>query len=255
MIRLSLAVIGILLVTAGCASSQQGSGHGEPRSGEPTPLHVYAASSLQPTFTTIAKVFEARHAGVKVQLNFGGSSDLVEQIQQGAPADVFASADRANMEKLGRLAAKPKAFASNTLEIAVPPDNPAHVKALKDLASSTVDVVVCAPQVPCGSAATKVAGDARLKFHTVSEEQNVTDVLNKVITGQAEAGLVYVTDVRAAGDKVVGIAFPEAATAVNVYPIAAVGTSTHAKDARAFAALVLSATGQDVLRRAGFAKP
>lgn len=225
---------------------------------EPVTLNVYAASSLKDTFTKIGKQFEADHKGVIVTFTFAGSSDLVAQIQQGAPADVFASADEKNMQKAvddGLVTGTPQAFASNTLEIAVPPDNPANVKTLADLTKPDVDVVVCAPEVPCGSAATKVATAAKLTFHTVSEEQNVTDVLNNVVTGQAEAGLVYVTDVKSAGARVEGITFDESADAVNVYPIAAIKTAKHAATARAFTQAVLSADGQDVLRDAGFAKP
>ncbi len=221
-------------------------------------LNVYAAASLKDTFTDLGQRFEADRDEVEVVFNFGGSSDLVAQIQQGAPADVFASADEKNMAKLAAddlIAGEAESFASNTLQIAVPPTNPAHVTSLKDLASPDVDVVVCAPEVPCGSAATQVADAAKLTFHTVSEEQSVTDVLNKVTTGQAEAGLVYVTDVKAAGAKVKGITIPASENAANVYPIAAVKTSKHATEARVFANLVLSSVGQDVLRNAGFAKP
>lgn len=228
------------------------------RAGEPTTITVYAASSLKGTFTALGKKFEADHDGVRVTFNFGGSSDLVAQIQQGAPADVFSSADQKNMDKLVAdklVSGTPRPFASNTLEIAVPPSNPAHVSALRDIASPSVDVVVCAPEVPCGAAAATVAQHAHVKFHVVSEEQNVTDVLNKVVSGQAEAGLVYVTDVRAAGSTVKGIDFAEAADAVNTYPIATLADSKHARQARAFADLVLSSEGQDALRDAGFAKP
>lgn len=224
----------------------------------PPTLRIYAASSLKPTFTELGKRFTKEHPTTKIAFTFGGSSDLVAQIQQGAPADVFASADEQNMDKLEAdhlIAGSTKPFASNTLQIAVPPTNPAHVVGLKDLGSPDVDVVVCAPEVPCGSAAAKVAAAAHLTFHAVSEEQSVTDVLNKVTSGQAEAGLVYVTDVKAAKGSVQGVAFPEAAKAVNVYPIAAVKTSEHAAEARAFADLVLSPAGQEVLRDAGFAKP
>ena len=165
-----------------------------------------------------------------------GSSDLVAQIQQGAPADVFASADTANMDKLSTpddlIGDGPENFASNTLEIAVPPDNPAGITSLQDLTEDGVNLVVCAPEVPCGSATQKVAEAAGLTFTPVSEEQSVTDVLNKVTTGEADAGLVYVTDVKGAGDAVQGITFPESADAVNVYPIATVADSRHADLAR-----------------------
>ncbi len=249
-----LGLLASTLALAGCGGTT--SPGTEP--GEPVTLTVYAASSLKESFTELGRRFEADNGGVEVAFNFAGSSDLVAQIQQGAPADVFAAADEKNMDKL--IADKlvdgtAEPFASNTLQIAVPPDDPARVSGLKDLGSPSVDVVVCAPEVPCGAAATRVAEIARVTFHTVSEEQNVTDVLSKVTSGQAEAGLVYVTDIKAAGDDVKGIHFPESDGAVNVYPIAAVKGSKHAADARAFAELVLGPVGQEVLRDAGFAKP
>jgi molybdate transport system substrate-binding protein len=246
------AVAACVIVAAGCGTATTSAQHAKP-----VTLNVYAASSLKGAFAELGKTFEASHPGTRVVLTFGGSSDLVAQIQQGAPADVFASADEKNMEKLAtdKLIAGVRPFASNTLEIAVPAGNPAHVTRLKDLGSPDVDVVVCARQVPCGSAAAKVADAAHLKLHAVSEEQSVADVLNKVMSGQADAGLVYVTDVKAAGDKVKGISFPEAKDAVNVYPIAAMSSSRHASRARAFVDLILGNGGQNVLRDAGFAKP
>ena len=250
----------ILLALAACVVLTAGCGTESTRVTNPqtTILNVYAAASLKGTFAQLGRAFEADHPHVKVVFNFGGSSDLVAQIQQGAPADVFASADEKNMEKLAAAhlvdgTAQP--FASNTLEIAVPPTNPAHVAGLKDLASPAVDVVVCAPEVPCGAAAQQVANTAKLTFHAVSEEQSVTDVLGKVTSGQADAGLVYVTDVKAAGARVKGITFPESESAVNTYPIAAIAGGRHPAEARAFATLVRSSAGQKVLRDAGFAKP
>jgi len=224
----------------------------------PTTLTVYAASSLKGAFTELGTQFEAANEGVTVQFNFAGSSDLVAQIQQGAPADVVATADATTMDKLvqdGQLRSEPENFATNTLEIAVPPGNPAGVATLADLAGKGVNLVVCAPQVPCGAAAAEVAALAGLSFHPVSEEQNVADVLGKVITGEADAGLVYVTDVRAAGDQVEGVTFPEASRAVNTYPIAQVGGTREPGLAQAFIALVLSQQGQRVLQEAGFAQP
>jgi molybdate transport system substrate-binding protein len=251
MIRL-LATLTAVMAVAACGAP------GEQPRPEPTTLNVYAASSLKDTFTQLATTFESDHKGTKVVLTVGGSSDLVAQIQQGAPADVFASADGKNMAKLEAdelVDGTAEPFASNTLQIAVPSDNPAGVRSLADLASPDVDVVVCAPEVPCGAAAAKVAEAAGLTFHTVSEEQSVADVLNKVVSGQAEAGLVYVTDTRAARSTVKGIAFPEAADAVNLYPIAVVARTNHPAEARAFAELVLGPDGQKALRHAGFAKP
>ena len=221
-------------------------------------LTVYAASSLTSTFTELGKQFEADHKGVKVTFSFGGSSDLVAQIQQGAPADVFASADTANMAKAtgdDLVEGDPVSFASNTLEIAVPPDNPAGVASFTDLSKSGTKVVVCAPEVPCGSAAQKVEKASGVTIKPVSEEQSVTDVLGKVVTGEADAGLVYVTDVKAAGDKVKGITFPESSSAVNTYPIAALADSKNKDLAQQFVDLVTGDAGQQVLAAAGFAKP
>ena len=178
------------------------------------------------------------------------------QIQEGAPADVFASADEANMEKLtaeGLEGADPETFASNTLEIAVPPDNPAGVTTFQDLGEEGLNLVICAPEVPCGAATQKVAESAGVPLSPVSEEQSVTDVLAKVTSGEADAGLVYVTDIIAAGDTVKGIEFPESSSAVNVYPIAPVADSENADLAQEFVDLVLDETGQTILQDAGFA--
>ena len=172
---------------------------------------MYAAASLTKTFEAIGTEFEEQHDGVTVEFSFGGSSDLVAQIQEGAPADVFASADTANMDKLTAedlQASDPQDFASNTLEIAVPPDNPAGVASFADLADEGVNVVVCAPEVPCGAATAKVEDATGVDIQPVSEEQSVTDVLAKVTSGEADAGLVYVTDVIAAGDDVAGHPLP-----------------------------------------------
>jgi molybdate transport system substrate-binding protein len=266
----ALTMAGLLLTTAACGSgpgtddeSPQGGGSSSTSSGAGSDLSgsitVFAAASLKATFTEIGAEFEKAHPGTKVAFNFAGSSDLVAQIQQGAPADVFASADTANMDKLSApddlIGDGPENFASNTLEIAVPPDNPAGITSLQDLTEDGVNLVVCAPEVPCGSATQKVAEAAGLTFTPVSEEQSVTDVLNKVTTGEADAGLVYVTDVKGAGDAVQGITFPESADAVNVYPIATVADSKHADLAREFMDLVLGEAGQAVLAEAGFAGP
>ncbi|MBG0739292.1 molybdate ABC transporter substrate-binding protein [Paeniglutamicibacter antarcticus] len=273
--RLAGLICGLLLCTvlAGCGSSDAGpAGAGSSKAtgaaGSPGSasagadlsgtLTVFAAASLTTTFTDLAKEFETDHPGSKIRLSFAGSSDLVTQISEGAPADVFASADNANMSKLetaSLLAAGPTNFASNVLTIAVPPDNPADIGSFKDLGRSGVKVVVCAPQVPCGAAAAKVEQVTGTEVKPVSEESSVTDVLGKVSSGEADAGLVYVTDAKGAGNKVTAIDFPEAATAVNTYPIATVAGSTHKELAAAFIALVTGPAGQRVLLAAGFGKP
>ena len=233
---------------------------GSPKSEEATrtTLTVYAAASLKGAFGRIAEGFTSEHSGVSVEFSFAGSSDLVAQIQQGAPADVFASADTKNMDKLvaaSLVEQGPKDFASNTLQIVVAPGAPDRVPALTDLPKPGVKLVLCAPEVPCGAASSKVEAAAGLDFKPVSEEQSVTDVLNKVIAGEADAGLVYVTDVKGAGDKVTGVTFPESAQAVNTYPIATVKGSDNAEVASQFMDYVLSAAGRDVLAEHGFAQP
>ncbi|GAB2445484.1 molybdate ABC transporter substrate-binding protein [Nocardioides hungaricus] len=244
------AVLALALSLTAC-----GGDDGESGSGGDTTLTVYAAASLTASFEEIATAFEKENDGVNVEFNFGGSSDLVTQIQEGAGADVFASADTANMDKLvaaDLAGADPQDFATNTLEIAVPPGNPAGVTSFQDLAKPGLDLVVCAPEVPCGTASLQVADNAGVTLSPVSEEQSVTDVLAKVASGEADAGLVYVTDVLAAGKDVEGITFPESDSVVNTYPIAPVADSGEADLAQRFVDFVLGDTGQQVLADYGF---
>ncbi|MEC5150113.1 molybdate ABC transporter substrate-binding protein [Cryobacterium sp. GrIS_2_6] len=224
----------------------------------PETLTVFAAASLKKTFTELATEFEAANPGVSVALNFAGSADLVTQITEGAPADVFASADTKNMTKLtdaGLVTGTPTVFATNTLEIAVPPGNQARVASFADLANPATKVVICAAQVPCGSATATIEKATGVTLTPVSEENAVTDVLGKVSSGEADAGLVYVTDVAGAGASVVGIPFPESAKAVNSYPIGVVAASAHAELGTLFADFVTGPTGQKVLAAAGFGAP
>jgi molybdate transport system substrate-binding protein len=225
-------------------------------------ITVFAAASLTHTFTEIATDFEELNPGVTVELNFAGSSDLVTQITEGAPADIFASADEHNYNKLvdaGLTSGDAVDFATNTLTIVVPAGNPANITGLADLAGADVKTVVCAPQVPCGAATVAVTDAAGVTLAPVSEESSVTDVLGKVSSGEADAGLVYVTDVAAAGDAVEGIAFDESASAVNTYPIVAVERSGAGAAASAIStAFIRYVTGSDglaVLADAGFGAP
>jgi molybdate transport system substrate-binding protein len=218
-------------------------------------LTVFAAASLKTSFTKLAQTFEAQHPGTTVTLSFAGSSDLATQINQGAPADVFASADTRNMEKLqeaGLVDGEPQIFATNTLAIAVPPGNPAGIRSFADLAKPGTRLVQCAQQVPCGAAVAVIEQQTRADLNPVSEENSVTDVLGKVISAEADAGLVYVTDLQSAAGKVEGVAFPEAAGAVNSYPAAVLSNSRNSADARAFLELIGSPEGQQVLSDAGF---
>lgn len=241
----------LLVPLAACGSG------GDEDGSATTTLTVYAAASLTDTFEQLAQDFEADHDGVEVELSLGGSSDLVTQITEGARADVFASAATANMDDLveaGLTGAEPRVFASNVLEIAVPSGNPAGVTSVQDLAGD-LNLVVCSPEVPCGAAAQRVAEVAGVSLSPVSEEQSVTDVLAKVASGEADAGLVYVTDVTAAGDAVEGVAFPESAEVVNSYPIAPLADSDEPDLAQEFVDLVLGEPGRSVLRAAGFGLP
>jgi molybdate transport system substrate-binding protein len=246
-----VGLVAAALALAGCGGGDEAGGSGD------RTLTVYAASSLKGAFEQLGQDFEGDHHGVKVSFSFAGSSDLVAQIEQGAGADVFASADEANMAKLtaDHLVDGPTPFATNVLEVAVPPDNPAGVTSLADLATPGTRLVTCAPEVPCGSAAARLEAAAGVHLEPVSEEQSVTDVLNKVISGEADAGLVYVTDVESAGDKVRGIEVPQARAVVNTYPIATVAESEQPGLARQFTDLVTGDQGQQVLARAGFGKP
>lgn len=219
-------------------------------------LNVYAAASLQAPFEEIAAEFEAAHPGLSVQLNLAGSSDLATQIIAGAPAEVFAPANAATMEQVaaeGLLASPSKTFATNVLTIAVAEGNPLGIESLESLTEPGIATVLCAPQVPCGAAAAAAQEVSGVWLEPVSEEGSVTDVLGKVSSGQADAGLVYVTDVDAAGGGVDGVPFDAAAQAVNTYPIAAVGSG--GDPASDFIDLVLGESGQEILSSHSFGKP
>lgn len=216
---------------------------------------VFAAASLKDTFTELANQFEAANPGTKVTLSFGGSDTLAAQITQGAPVDVFASANTSTMDTVVKAndAKSPTNFAKNALEIAVPPGNPKGITSLADLTKSGVKLALCASSVPCGSAAAKAFAAAGITPKPVTLEQDVTSVLTKVELGEVDAGMVYQTDVKGAGGKVDGVDFPEASSAINTYPIASVSTGKNADGGAAFVAFVLSSAGQQVLQAAGFA--
>ena len=246
----------LIAASAGCGSSSQ------PSSSTPSPgqqkIMMFAAASLKQTFTAIGDQFSKDNPGASVEFSFAGSSDLVTQLTQGAHADVLASADTKNMDKAakaGLLAGSPVNFASNTLTIAVAPGNPKGINAFSDLAKPGLNVVVCAPQVPCGSATQTVETKTGVKLTPVSEESSVTDVLNKVTSGQADAGLVYVTDAAGASNKVTAVSFPEAAGAVNTYPIATLKQAGNSSLAQKFVDTVTGPAGQQILTTAGFGKP
>ena len=219
---------------------------------------MFAASSLTEAFGKLGREFEAAHPGVHMKFSFAGSSELAPQITSGAPADVFASASPTSMDdvvKASATASKPVLFARNRLEIAVPPDNPGDVKGLGDFARPDLKIAVCAPEVPCGEAAQEIFDIGHVKAKPDTLEQEVKGVLTKVELGEVDAGLVYQSDVQVAGDKVQGINFPEAAKAINDYPIATLADAPNPDAARAWVQFVLSPHGQQTLENFGFQLP
>jgi molybdate transport system substrate-binding protein len=246
-----------LLLLAGCAggTGDEGSAASPP---EQRTLTVFAAASLTEVFTELEPRFEEVHPGVDVVFNFGASSDLAQQIVNGGPADLFAAANTSTMQTVadaGLVEGEPTVFATNVLQIVTAPGNPKGITSFADLARPDLQVVVCAPQVPCGAAVEKIEQAAGVTLSPVSEEPDVKSTLGKVTTGNADAGLVYATDVYAAGDDVQGIEFPEAAQAVNDYPIAVIADAPEAELARAFHGLVTGPVGRAVLASTGFGSP
>jgi len=252
--RLSVLLAGAALLAA-CASpatEPAASGTSAADDALTGTVEVYAAASLQRSFDEIATAFEAAHPGVTVAPVYDGSSTLATQIGEGAPADVFASADEKNMAKVAAQAPAPQIFAANTLVIAVPTGNPGQVQTLADL--SRVTTVLCAPEVPCGAASQTLLSNAGVVVSPASSEQNVTAVLTKVAAGEADAGLVYATD--AVGRDDVEAIVPDGADAVvNRYPIAVLSDAPNPEAAAAFVAFVLSEDGQRLLADAGFRAP
>lgn len=222
------------------------------------PVTVFAAASLKESFTTLGKRFEEEHPGTKVIFSFGGSDSLAASITGGAPADVFASASPRTMAIVtdaGDASGTPATFVRNQLEIATLPGNPDRISSLEDLTRSGLKVVLCDEEVPCGAAARKALEASGLKLTPVSYEQDVKAALTKVELKEADAAVVYKTDVKAAGDKVEGVDFPESSEAINDYPIVALKEAPNAGAAKAFIELVRSAEGQKVLTGDGFLQP
>ncbi|MEV7771128.1 molybdate ABC transporter substrate-binding protein [Kitasatospora sp. NPDC086791] len=221
-------------------------------------ITVFAAASLKESFTELGKRFETANPGSKVTFNFGGSSSLATSINSGAPADVFAAASPATMKTVsdaGGASGQPATFVKNTLTIAVPKGNPRHVAGLKDLTASGVKVALCAKEVPCGAAAQTALKAAGLDLTPVTLEQDVKGALTKVELGEVDASLVYRTDVQADAAKIDGVDFPEAAKAVNDYPITALAKAPNKDGAAAFVAYVQSPEATQVLTAAGFQAP
>lgn len=250
-LRAVAAVAGVLALSGCAPAATPDSERRSPLSGT---VAVFAAASLTETFDALAAQFEAQHPDVDVILNFGGSSTLAAQIVGGARADVFAAANASTMQTVvdAGLVDAPAAFATNTLAIVVPAGNPGGVRGLADFARADLTIALCAAEVPCGAATAQVLSTAEVTAVPDTLEQDVKAVLTKVRLGEVDAGLVYRTDVVAAGDEVVGIEFDEASAAVNDYPIAVISESVNAHAAEAFVAFVRSPASGEIFEKAGF---
>ncbi|NYH79134.1 molybdate transport system substrate-binding protein [Actinopolyspora biskrensis] len=246
----SLALLlALLSAVAGCGVSAEE---------DDDTLTVLAAASLTESFREIGDRFATANPEVDLRFNFQGSSMLAEQIRQGGAGDVFASANTGMMDKVreaGAVAHGPDTFATNRLTVVTPPDDPAGIDSFADLARPGASAVVCAPQVPCGSAAEGVERNSGVRLRPVSEEDDVKDVLHKVTSGEADAGLVYVTDAVAAGDEVRRVDVPDADQVTNEYPIATLDGGGHQRLAQRFTDFVRGEEGREVLRRHGFGTP
>lgn len=257
----SSAVLLAALALGGCS----GSGSSSSAQGEKTDdntasassLTVFAAASLNKAFTDIAeKVVKPEHPNMDIKFSFEGSSTLVDQLKEGAPADVFASADEKNMTKAtdANLVETPQMFAANTLVLITPADNPGQVTGM-DASLDGKRLVICAQEVPCGNATKTLAEKMGMTLNPISFEQKVTDVRGKVESGEADAGLVYKTDAKAAGDKVKTFDIDAAKDVVNHYPIAQVKDAKNAQGAKIFIDAVLSDKGLEILDSYGFLPP
>jgi molybdate transport system substrate-binding protein len=221
-------------------------------------ITVFAAASLTDSFKEIGDAYTKLHPGSKVTFSFDASSALVQQITQGAPADVFASADTANMDKLtqaGLNSSLPVVFANNLLGIIVPAGNPKRITGVADLAKPDLKVVLCAEQVPCGKYAKQILDTAKVAVMPVSLEQNVKGVVTKVTTGEADAGIVYTTDIKAAGTGAAGVEIPADVNVIAKYPIASTKASRNTAADQAFISFVTGAAGQAILEKYGFEQP
>jgi molybdate transport system substrate-binding protein len=251
-VRSLVAVIAVAALTS-CSGSDAA-----PADGPGGRVTVFAAASLTESFTRIGKDFEAANPGTTVEFNFAGSSALATQINQGAPADVFAAAAPRNMATVtdaGNADGEPVVFARNQLVVAVAPGNPRGVRGLADLARPGLKVALCAEQVPCGAAARTALDAASVTLTPVTLEQDVKGALSKVTLGEVDAALVYRTDARAAASDVTAVEFPESAGAVNDYPVVVLADAPNAAGARAFVAYVRSEPARAVLAEAGFQAP
>lgn len=233
-----------------------GNGDGGGSGGGGATITVLAAASLTGTFTELGKEFEQEHPGVTVRLAFDSSATLAQQATQGAPADVLATADPTTMASAKTAqAGTPKTFATNTLVMVTPADDPGHVSSFSDLDTSSVTWVMCVPTAPCGIVGTALLKRDGITGTPASQEVDVKSTLARVTEGEADAGLVYATDALAAGAAVRTIRIPGSDQHVTSYPIVTLAQSRHAGLARQFVDLVTGTAGRRVLAKAGFGRP
>lgn len=218
--------------------------------GQSTTVKVLAASSLAGSFQTMATGFEAAHPGTTVEIVLGSSAILAQQVLEGAPGEVLATADQRTMTTALSSVGTPSTFASNRLVLAVPSDNPAGIGSISDLQRSSVTYVVCVPQAPCGALSQQALTDAGIQHAPASLETDVQAVVTKLESGNVDAGLVYSTDVAASGGKLTAIQLPSPIQ--TEYYIATIDTSSEQTLAKEFIDYVESAAGQKVLADAGF---
>lgn len=220
-------------------------------------LTVFAAASLTDAFDEVGAAFEEANPDVSIEFNYGASSALREQILAGAPADVFASANASNMDQVVETgaAADPEDFVTNQLQIVVPAENPGGVAGLDDFANADLLIGLCAEEVPCGEFGRDALANAQVTPSVDTNEPDVRALLTKVEAGELDAGIVYVTDVLAAGDAVEGIDIPADVNVTAAYPIAALSDAGNAEVAAAFVEFVLSDDGQEILESYGFDSP
>lgn len=252
---LGLATLGFAATSCGPDDSRSTPATASDISGEIT---VFAAASLTAAYTEIGAAFTARYPRTSVTFNFASSSDLVNQINEGAPADVYASADQANMSKLttvGGAADEPRVFATNSLQIIVEAGNPKRISGVADLADPNLIYITCAPDVPIGMYAAGVLMSAGVRVTPSSFEENVKGIVTKVSLGEADAGIVYTTDVIAAGDRASGVEIPADVNVTAAYPIAVTVEAPNADGAASFVDFVLDDQGQGILATYGFSAP
>jgi molybdate transport system substrate-binding protein len=254
-------VAALTLIAAGCGDDDDDAAPAETTeaaSGLSGTLQVFAAASLTDAFIEIGDAFTEDNPDVTVEFNFAGSSALATQIQEAAPADVFASADENNMQKVvdtGEVTAQPEIFTTNILEIAVPAGNPGGVDGLDDFANPDLLIGLCAEEVPCGRFGRQALTNAGVTPSIDTNEPDVRSLLTKIEADELDAGIVYVTDVQSAGDTVEGVEIPSDVNVVATYPIAPIAAAPNAEAAEAFIAFVQSSDGQDILASYGFLQP